>query len=35
MILLIYGGGSLGREIYDLVCRNYPPPSALGENLLY
>lgn len=25
MILLIYGGGSLGREIYDLVCRNSPP----------
>ena len=25
MILLIDGGGSLGREIYDLVCRNSPP----------
>ena len=27
MILLIYGAGGLGREIYDLACRNYPPPS--------
>ena len=24
MILLIYGGGGLGRQVYDLTQRNYP-----------
>ena len=24
MTLLIYGGGSLGRKVYDLTQRNYP-----------